>query len=82
VEFEYPLFEIVRVLRIRFSARHLQLWYLTSVAVSLGELLDSSSTDIELLGNQGGVNLVINDSLTNRGNIVLVKFHLVSTGVG
>jgi len=74
-QFEYSIFEIVRILCVAVSARRLQLWYLAEVTVFLGELLHSTLANLKLLGDQTSVHAMINNSLTNPGDIVLVKFH-------
>lgn len=37
-----------------------------------GELLDPSSTNVELFSDQFGVHVVVNNTLTDSGDIVLV----------
>jgi hypothetical protein len=38
-------------------------------------LLDSSTADLELLNDQVSVHVVINNPLTDPGDIILVKLH-------
>ena len=77
VQFEYPGFEIVGVLCIGVTTRRLQRWYLASVVVFFDKLLHPSSTDSELFSDQSRVHVVVDNTLTYSGNIVLVKRHFV-----
>ena len=79
VQVENALFEIVRMIRVRLSTRCVKLRDLAAVPVLFGELMDSSPTDVELLGNVPGVHVVINNTLTDPGDIVLVKLHFAGT---
>lgn len=45
------------------------------MSLLFGELLHQATTDFELGSDQGGIHLVINNSPTNPGDIVLVKLH-------
>jgi hypothetical protein len=82
MQLENALFEIVRILCIGFSTRSLQLRDFAAVAVLFGKLLDPPPTNLELLGNKPGVHIVINNTLTNSGDIVLIKFHFTWSIVG
>jgi hypothetical protein len=62
--------------------RGFQLGYLTILPVFLGELLDSPPTDLELLGDDLRVHVMIDNSPTDPGNIVLVKLHFPGLIVG
>lgn len=55
---------------------------IVGLSVFLGELLDPAAADFELLGNQRGIHVVINNSLTDSGDIRLVKLHLARSIVG
>jgi hypothetical protein len=81
-QFKHPIFEIGGILCVGLSTRCLQLWHLARISILLGELLDSSLADLELLGNQNSVHVVINNTLTNLGDIVLVKLHFTWSIVG
>jgi hypothetical protein len=45
-------------------------------------LLDPSPANLKLLGNQAGVHAMINNSLTDPGDILLVKLHFTWWIVG
>jgi hypothetical protein len=81
-QFEDTFFEVVGILRIGVATRGLQLWNLAAVAVLFGELLDSAAADLELVSDQPGIEVVINNPLTDPGNIVLVKLHFTWWLVG
>lgn len=81
-QFEDTLFEIGRILCVGLATRGFQLWNLAVVAVLSGELLDPSTADLELLSDQGGIHAVINNTLTDPGDIILVKLHFTWRLVG
>ena len=81
-QLEDAVFEVVRILCVGFASRGFQLGHLDVIAVLFGELLDPSTTDLELLGNQASVHAMINNSLTNPGDILLVKLHFTRWLVG
>jgi len=76
------LFETGGILPIRLGSRCLQLWNLAAIAVLFDELLDPSPTDLELLGDQPGVHVMINNPLTYPGDILPVKLHFRWSIVG
>ena len=80
--FRNALFKIGGILPIRLGSRCLQLWNLAAIAVLFDELLDPSPTDLELLGDQPGVHVMINNPLTYPGDILLVKLHFRWSIVG
>jgi len=57
------------------AIRSLQLWNVTAIAVLFGELLDSTAVDLELVSDLPGIGVVVNNPLTDPGNITLVKLH-------
>lgn len=67
---------------IGLSSWRFQLWNRTAVTVLLGELLDVPSTHLKLLSDQSSVHVVINNTLTNLDDIVLVKLHLIWLLIG
>jgi hypothetical protein len=81
-QFEDALFEIGRILCIGPASRCFQLGNLAVIAVFFGELLDPPPSDLELFSDQGGIHVVINNPLTDTGDIVLVKFHFAWWIVG
>ena len=74
--------EVVGIRCIGGATRGLQLWNLAAVAVLFGELLDSAAADLELVSDQPGVDVVIDNPLTDPGDIVPVKFHFTWRLVG
>jgi hypothetical protein len=64
------------------ASRCFQLGNRAVIAVLFGELLDPPPSDFELFSDQGGIHVVINNSLTDSGDIVLVKFHFTWWIVG
>ena len=66
----------------RRCGRGLQLWNLAAVAVLFGELLNSAAADLELVSDQPGVEVMIDNPLTYPGDIVPVKFHFTWRLVG
>lgn len=82
MQFEDAIFEIVGVVCVWFSTRRFQLWDVSSVAVLFSELLNPPLTDLELLGNERCGEIVINNTLTDPGDIVLVKLHFTWSIVG
>jgi hypothetical protein len=76
------VFEVVRILCVGLATRGFRLWNLAVFAVLFGELLDPSSADLELLSDQGSIHIVINNTLTDPGDIVLVKLHFTWWLVG
>jgi hypothetical protein len=58
---------------IGFASRGVQLWNLAVFTVLFGELLDPSPADLELLGNKASVHVMINNTLTDPGDILLIK---------
>ena len=70
------------ILRIRFPARRLQLGDLVGFTVLLGQLLDPTTADPELVSDVLSVHFVINNTLTDSGDIVLVQSHLIRSRVG
>jgi hypothetical protein len=77
VQLTHPSVEIGWILCVRAAFRCLQLGNVTFLPVVLDELLDPLAADPELLSNQFGVHAMINNSLTDQGNLLLVKLHLV-----
>jgi len=75
-EVEYPVFEVVRIVRVGSASRRLPVVGLSGLTVRFGELLDPPSTDLELLSNQSGIYSMVNNTLTDSSNIILSKFHL------
>ena len=65
-----------------FASRGVQLWNLAVLTVLFGELLDASPADLELLGNKAGVHVMINNTLTDPGDILLIKLHFTWWIVG
>ena len=49
---------------------------------TLGELLDSGAADLEPVSDQPGIEVLINNPLTDPGDIVLVKLHFTWLLVG
>jgi len=82
VQVEDALGEIVRILRVRLSSRCFHLRDLTRVAVLLGELLDASTADLELISDELRVGVVIDNTFTDPVDIVLIKLHLARSIVG
>ena len=82
MQFENAMFEIGRILGVGLASRRLQLWELTPVAVLLGELSDPPPSDLKLFSDQGGIHIAINNSPTDIGDIVLIKFHFAQWIVG
>jgi len=72
---ENTVFEVVGILCVGLATRGVELWNLAVVAVLFGELLDSSAADLELLSDQGSIHVMINNTLTDLGDIILVKLH-------
>lgn len=70
------------MISIRVAAGRLERGDLTGVAVVLSELLDASSTDLELVGDELCVQLVVNNPLTDPGDIVRLQLHPVVTQMG
>lgn len=62
---------------IGISAGRLQLRDLAAVTVVLGELLDPTTTDVELVGLQPRVHIVVNDAMTDSFDIILLQLHTV-----
>jgi len=81
-QFENSFFEIFGILCIGVATRGLQLWNRAAVAALFGELLDSTTADLELVSDQPGIEVVINNPLTDPGDIVLVKLHFTWWLVG
>jgi hypothetical protein len=82
VQFENALFEIGWILCIGPASGCFQLGNLAVIAVLFGELLDPPLSDLELFSDQGGIHVVIDNSLTDAGDIVLTKFHFTWWLVG
>ena len=82
VQFEHLIFEIGRILCVGLSTKCLQLWHLARISIFLDELLDSSLADLKPLGDRNSVHVVINNTLTNLGDIVLVKLHFTWSIIG
>jgi hypothetical protein len=82
VQSKDSFFEVVRILCVGLSSRSFQLRNLAAVAVLFGELLDPSTADLELLRDQGGIHAVINNTLTDPSDIILVKLHFTWWLVG
>jgi len=76
------VFEVVRILCVGLANRGFQLWDLAVVVLLFGELLNPSSIDLELLSDQSGIHIVINNTLTDPGDIILVKLHFTGWLVG
>lgn len=66
VQFENALFEIVRILRVRFPIRCVELQDLAALPILFGELLDPPPIDLELLGNVPDVYVAVNNPLHIR----------------
>jgi len=75
VQLEDTLDEVGRILGVWISARRLERRNRVGVTVLFGELLDPSTADLELLRDQGGIHTVINNTLTDPDDIILIKLH-------
>jgi hypothetical protein len=69
------VFDVVGIVCVGSAAGRFWLWDLPALTVGLGELLDSSPTALELLGDQTRVHAVVDNSLTHPGGIILIEFH-------
>lgn len=76
------IFDIVGVLCVGLASGRLRLRNLASVAILFGELLNPSTANLELLGDQAGIRVVITNTLIDPGNIGLVKLHFTCSIVG
>lgn len=79
VQLQNPVDEVVGIRPIRLPTWRIQRRDLAGFSVRLGQLLDASSADVELLGNELGVEVIINNSFTDPVNIILVQLHLIDT---
>jgi hypothetical protein len=75
MEREDTLLEIGWILGVWISARSIQLWNLVGLTVLRGKLLDSSPADVELFGDDRRVDIVIDNTLTDPVDIVLIQPH-------
>ena len=79
VELQNPVDHVLGIRPIRFPAWRIQCRNSSGFSVCLGQLLDASTADVELIGNELGIHLVINDSFTDPVDIILLQLHLIDT---
>jgi hypothetical protein len=82
LEPEKAVDEILRIGCRGCSTGRLQPRDVTRAAVFFSELLDASAANVELLGDQAGVHVVINNPLTDSGDIILVELHFTWSIIG
>jgi len=82
VQFEHSFLQICWVGCVRLTSRGFQLGDFTILPVLLGELLHTSPADPELLGDDLRAHVMIDNSLTDPDDVVLIKLHFTGLIVG
>lgn len=72
LELEDAILGIVWMVWVRFLSGRLEGKNLAGVAVGLGKLLDASTTDLELVGHQLVVFPMVDNEVTDAGDIVIL----------
>jgi hypothetical protein len=67
------------ILGVRLASRRFEFRNFIGFTVGLSELLDPAATDFELVGHELYIQFVVNNTLTDAGDIILVQLHLLGT---